>query len=97
MNAIPFIHLQENESQGRASCGCLLTHDEEGNPLYFECPLHAAAPDLLKALEQVAHFLEEGYPWPTFNSRKKPTIKEGKEVTAGLVNKAIAKAKGGLK
>ncbi len=48
----PDIWLSPDEEQGTADCGCRLTADHRGGgPALFYCPKHAAAPDLLDALD----------------------------------------------
>ena len=44
----PYIWLQEDEEIGRAACGCELRNLSEGPAVWF-CPLHEAAPNLLRA------------------------------------------------
>lgn len=46
----PYIWLQDQEKYGKADCGCELVGEWNGSgaALLF-CPLHTAAPDLLKA------------------------------------------------
>jgi hypothetical protein len=52
----PDIWLQDEESQGRADCGCILNADgwkgDEAGAAFFFCPLHAAASDLYLALRE---------------------------------------------
>jgi len=49
----PFIWLQENESKGKAdSCPCRLENGDEG-PAFFMCVTHEAAPNLLRAAQNV--------------------------------------------
>ncbi len=54
----PFIWLNDGEQEGIAVCGCRLHHtpDNEAydNPAFTMCPTHAAAPDLLEALKEIA-------------------------------------------
>ena len=49
----PYIWLNDSEHEGVAVCGCRLYYrkDHDGNVAFDFCPTHAAAPDLLKALE----------------------------------------------
>jgi len=66
--AEPYIWLRDDEPEGQADCGCILQaeydgaeddgHESQcGNPALFQCPLHAAAPELLAACEAAAaHF-----------------------------------------
>jgi len=39
-------------------CGCALTRDDDGAVAYYQCPMHAAAPDLLGWAEDAAHLVE---------------------------------------
>lgn len=48
----PYIWLQENELSGRAVCGCELGNSSGGSAVWL-CPIHEAAPELLKALERL--------------------------------------------
>jgi len=52
----PYIHLQENEVEGVADCGCVL--NAEGNPKITFCPVHAAAPDLYSELKKLITAVE---------------------------------------
>lgn len=67
----PDIWLQEYEAEGVADCGCRLVsgvESEDGGPgedgaAFYFCPLHAAAPALLAALERLAdRFAFDGVP-----------------------------------
>lgn len=55
---VPFILLQEDEYEGSADCGCNIFHIE-GCPALNLCPLHEAAPDLLKLIIQTKELLEK--------------------------------------
>lgn len=61
----PDIWLQEHEPSGQFSgCKCRLEADyaeagTNGSPAFFMCPLHAAAPELLEAVKDLAGYLEE--------------------------------------
>ena len=47
----PHIWLQEDESEGVAKCGCRLVNNlHGGGAAVFLCPMHAAAPVMLKTL-----------------------------------------------
>lgn len=48
----PYIWLESLDSIGRADCGCVLVanHENSGDPAFFQCPLHAAAPELKERL-----------------------------------------------
>jgi hypothetical protein len=51
----PYIWLQEDESEGSAKCGCRLVSDLQGRgPAVFLCPMHAAAPDMVKKVTRVS-------------------------------------------
>lgn len=51
-NKRPYIWLQENEASGQADCGCRLEARMDG-PAFWLCPMHKAAPELLKALSRL--------------------------------------------
>jgi len=53
----PYIWLQENEEGGRAVCGCELRTGSTGPSLWF-CPLHNAAPKLLRACKLAKEALD---------------------------------------
>lgn len=61
----PDIWLQDDETQGRADCGCTLNADgwkgDEAGAAFFFCPLHAAAADLLKAAQYALNNLEAAF------------------------------------
>jgi len=47
----PYIWLQEDESEGRAKCGCRVVCDLNGRgAAVFLCPMHEAAPEMLKKI-----------------------------------------------
>jgi len=79
----PYLWMQENEVSAQAECGCEL-HFLRGpmDAAYFQCPLHAAAPDLLAACE---HFEAVYGPDRTFYEMQQ---------TMKMIHEAIAKAKG---
>jgi len=66
--AEPNIWLQDDEPEGQADCGCILQAEYDGaddiadgaagNPAYFQCPLHAAAPELLAALYGLTNWFD---------------------------------------
>lgn len=64
----PAIRLQEDENCGECDCGCVLTHDDEGNPQFFFCPLHAHAAELLAAVKDIlpdlSHYVQTHGPGP---------------------------------
>lgn len=49
----PYIWLESLDSIGRADCGCVLVanHENSGDPAFFQCPLHDAAPILKYAIK----------------------------------------------
>ncbi len=51
--ARPYIWLQDGEAEGRADCGCVLVHrGGSTTAMFYQCPLHAAAPKLLEYLKE---------------------------------------------
>ena len=53
-----YIALQEDEAIGRADCGCELTYvSGTNNAAYFQCTLHASAPELLEALKMLCNIV----------------------------------------
>lgn len=59
ISTTPHIELADKYSHcGEASCGCLLTHDDEGAPLIYLCHTHNAAPALRAALEKIGAIIE---------------------------------------
>lgn len=56
----PFIYLNEHEESGIAECGCRLSHDEFGNAKFIMCKMHEAAPQLVKALSDIAAYPVNG-------------------------------------
>lgn len=56
MSPDPYIWLQENEASGRADCGCTLNRTGptgDGDPIFYQCAMHDAAPELLEALQGI--------------------------------------------
>lgn len=50
----PYIWLQDEEDSGMADCGCMLVLSPlSSGPAFHFCTMHAAAPELLEALEGV--------------------------------------------
>ena len=55
----PWIWLQNTEEDGQAECGCTMIRDWDGDPAFFPCPLHDAAPRLLRACKAAEDLLSE--------------------------------------
>ncbi len=55
----PYLWLQENEREGKASCGCLLGYDEDGSAQFTFCKLHEAAPYFLAACHELQDWLHD--------------------------------------
>lgn len=54
----PYIYLQHNEQVGMAMCGCVLEHDNNGDPKFWQCNLHENAELLLHALKNLCLTIE---------------------------------------
>jgi len=50
--------------------------------------------EMKKGIAQALHNIEWGYPWAVFNSKKKPSKREGNEVTADVLRKILVKLGG---
>jgi len=50
-----YFRTQPDEWNATADCGCEIVTEETGCIAFRQCPLHAAAPDLLAMLETVDH------------------------------------------
>ena len=48
---VGYIWLQDEEEDGRAECGChLIASQEDSGPAIHLCPMHSAAPNMLRVL-----------------------------------------------
>jgi hypothetical protein len=76
-----------------ASCGCQMSRSEKSATFIF-CRLHAAAPDLLAALEQSEVMLEQVRVYMATLQETDAPIPEDVGLLLGAIEAAIAKAKG---
>jgi len=93
----PYIWLQDDETQGRADCGCTLNADgwkgDEAGAALFLCPLHEAAADLLGACKAQQKAIDVLFAMVLVRDNDFLPSKSGKPWTAlQLGNQAIEKA-----
>ncbi len=69
-----------------ADCGCTLRRDDTGNVRLYQCPPHAAAPELLAALVEVDALLTD--------ADDRDELPDADLITLRAVRAAIAKAMG---
>ncbi len=57
----PYIHMSEDEDKAVAICRCRLEMDSLGCMMFFQCPMHQNAGEMLVALERVEEALKDYY------------------------------------
>lgn len=82
MKTTAYIHLQDKEIFGSAACGCNID-----GQAFYQCPLHAAAPELLEACKNVVRGIDN-------EIAANPQAKTGLPTMAAYLRKAIAEAEG---
>jgi len=90
---MPDIWLNECDAEGVLDCGCKLTSDVDGTPgaAFYQCPLHAASPELLEALYAIQRgFIDGSIRW----AKPRQADSDAYHPANTLMCDAIAKAEG---